>query len=319
MKIVAGLGSVDDYITLAEAGADEFFCGYVPFAWNQKYGVTAPLNRREVLFYNVQIGARSDLQILKSMVKVYGVPVEIAINSLCYVPEQYPVIGSIMEECIQEGFDVFIIADPGLLLYIRENAIPCRIHLSGETAEVNRPMMELFREFSISRFIFHRKSSIEDMARCIQGQQGKSLEYEAFALNEACHFTGAYCNSLHCDELTHLCKVPYEIGYRKKEQARDGRKVWKEQKFAELPVNEDGYLTGSTGCGLCALKELELAGITHLKIVGRGNHTVFMERDIRQMKRALQIGEESRTIEEYRQKVKKELFTGSCSNVCYYR
>ena len=29
MKIVAGLGSIDEYIPYVKAGADEFFCGYV--------------------------------------------------------------------------------------------------------------------------------------------------------------------------------------------------------------------------------------------------------------------------------------------------
>ena len=29
MKIVAGLGSIDEYIKFAEAGADEFFCGLI--------------------------------------------------------------------------------------------------------------------------------------------------------------------------------------------------------------------------------------------------------------------------------------------------
>ena len=57
MKIVAGLGSIDEYETFVKAGADEFFCGYVPFSWAEKYGVIHPLNRREVLFYNVQIGS----------------------------------------------------------------------------------------------------------------------------------------------------------------------------------------------------------------------------------------------------------------------
>ena len=38
MKIVAGLGSVDEYIPYVEAGADEFFCGYVPYSWTKKYG-----------------------------------------------------------------------------------------------------------------------------------------------------------------------------------------------------------------------------------------------------------------------------------------
>ena len=64
MKIVAGLGSIDEYIKFAEAGADEFFCGYVPYSWSQKYGTVLPLNRREVLCYNVQLGAFSELELL---------------------------------------------------------------------------------------------------------------------------------------------------------------------------------------------------------------------------------------------------------------
>ncbi len=27
------------------------------------------------------------------------------------------------------------------------------------------------------------------------------MEFEAFVLNEMCQFTGAFCNSLHCDEM----------------------------------------------------------------------------------------------------------------------
>ena len=45
MKITAGLGSVDDYLPYVEAGADEFFCGYVPYEWMKNGGLTYPLNR----------------------------------------------------------------------------------------------------------------------------------------------------------------------------------------------------------------------------------------------------------------------------------
>ena len=47
MKITAGLGSINEYVRYVEAGADEFFCGYVPYEWNKKYGTVLPLNRRE--------------------------------------------------------------------------------------------------------------------------------------------------------------------------------------------------------------------------------------------------------------------------------
>ena len=71
MKIVAGLGSIDEYIPYVKAGADEFFCGYVPYSWTEKYGTLLPLNRREVLCSNVQLGAFSELEILSAMIQKY--------------------------------------------------------------------------------------------------------------------------------------------------------------------------------------------------------------------------------------------------------
>lgn len=310
MKIVAGLGSIDEYETFVKAGADEFFCGYVPFSWAEKYGVIHPLNRREVLFYNVQIGSMSELQILKKMVDYYGKPVKLTFNSLYYTGEQYPVIAEIITQCMAAGFENFIIADPALMLYLRQQKINCGIHLSGETAEVNRGMLEQMLPFGIRRVIFHRKNSLEDMQSCIK-EADFPHEYEAFILNELCHFSGAFCNSLHCDELTHLCRVPYELGnLHKKEETDAAQKDVAETDRIQgkegkgLPLDEDGYLTGSTGCGLCALYRMKQVGITHLKLVGRGNYTDFMEKDIRQLRKALDILEKSDNELQYQREMK---------------
>ena len=325
MKIVAGLGSIDEYETFVKAGADEFFCGYVPFSWAEKYGVIHPLNRREVLFYNVQIGSMSELQILKKMVDYYGKPVELTFNSIYYTGEQYPVIAEIITQCMAAGFENFIIADPALMLYLRQQKINCGIHLSGETAEVNRGMLEQMLPFGIRRVIFHRKNSLEDMQSCIK-EADFPHEYEAFILNELCHFSGAFCNSLHCDELTHLCRVPYELGnLHKKEETDAAQKDVAETDRIQgkegkgLPLGEDGYLTGSTGCGLCALYRMKQVGITRLKLVGRGNYTDFMEKDIRQLRKALDILENSDSEAQYQKKMKASLFQDGCSQNCYYR
>ena len=325
MKIVAGLGSIDEYETFVKAGADEFFCGYVPFSWAEKYGVIHPLNRREVLFYNVQIGSMSELQILKKMVDYYGKPVKLTFNSLYYTGEQYPVIAEIITQCMAAGFENFIIADPALMLYLRQQKINCGIHLSGETAEVNRGMLEQMLPFGIRRVIFYRKNSLEDMQSCIK-EADFPHEYEAFILNELCHFSGAFCNSLHCDELTHLCRVPYELGnLHKKEETDAAQKDVAETDRIQgkegkgLPLDEDGYLTGSTGCGFCALYRMKQVGITHLKLVGRGNYTDFMEKDIRQLRKALDILENSDSEAQYQKKMKASLFPDGCSQNCYYR
>ena len=232
MKIVAGLGSIDEYERFVKAGADEFFCGYVPYSWSKKYGTVLPLNRREVLCYNVQLGAFEELRILAAMIKKYGKPVHLTFNSLYYIPEQYPEIAEIIRCCMTIGFHSYIVADPALMVYLRENNVNCELHISGETGEINRCMVDAVAQFHPKRLIFHRKNTFEDMESVIKscrnkqqnllskqmyesGKEAEICEFEAFVLNELCQFTGAFCNSLHCDEMGYLCRVPYVPGRKK--------------------------------------------------------------------------------------------------------
>ena len=341
MKITSGLGSIDDYPRYVRAGADELFCGYVPFSWSEKYGTVLPLNRREVLNYNVQIGSFSELEILANMVQKYQKPVHLAFNSLYYRPEQYEEIAQIIQQCRSIGFDSYILADPALLVYLRKEKIDCEVHLSGDLGTVNSAMTEVFAKEYPQRIIFQRKNTISEMRaviRHITAQKEAArkewtypTEFEAFALNELCQFSGAFCNSLHCDEMGYLCRVPYwkkpmslsESKLEKQEKNRPGENIsiseWDSASELMNPVSEDGYLCGATGCGLCTLKQLSDAGITHLKLVGRGNYTDFMERDIRNLRRTLEILEDSSTEEEYIRAMTAELFPNGCSHMCYAR
>ena len=320
MKIVAGLGSIDDYITLAKAGADEVFCGYVSYEWNKKYGTLFPLNRREVLYYNVNIGSLEDMKILKKMEEKYKVKVNITFNYLYYLEEQYEIIAKLISELIDIGFTDFIIADIALILYLEEKNIKCNIHLSGECAEINSLSIDFFNQFSnINRYIFHRKNSILDMKSCILNNKRK-MEYEAFILNEKCHYTGAFCSSFHCDELAHLCKVSYKLG-KINEEVKDFNEVDKKIKLyysEDIEECKDYDLVGSTGCGLCSLKKLKEAGVTHLKVVGRGNSIDFMERNVKELRTALDILEKISN-ENYEEEMKNKLFKNKkCSRNCYY-
>ena len=331
MKLTVGLGSVDEYIRFSEAGADEFFCGYVPYSWTQKYDTMMPLNRREVLCSNVQLGAFSELEILSSMIRDYQRPVHLTFNSLFYLPEQYPEIAKIMKACMCLGFQSYIIADPALILYLREHNIDCEIHLSGETGEVNSRMVDFFQQFSLKRVIFHRKSSFDDMKAVINAEKSygglrAETEFEAFILNEMCQFTGAFCNSLHCDELGHLCRIPYWLKPLKESctgssfrQLRPSVPAASSQ--TDVPNDSDlpdGYLCGATGCGLCALYRLREIGITHLKLVGRGNYNDYMEQDIRMLRRALTLLEQSTSEEDFKDTLRRTLFSDKCSRACYY-
>lgn len=188
-------------------------------------------------------------------------------------------------------------------------------------------MLSVFRKYPVQRLIFHRKNSFSDMESVVKhgknpgdkaGKRERVItEYEAFVMNELCHFSGAFCNSLHCDELGYLCRVPYRLG--QEADCPGKQKRFTEEIPERLPYDEEGYLCGATGCGLCALYQLQRAGITHLKLVGRGNYTDFMERDIRNLRKALKILEQCDSEEMYQKIMKQTLFSKGCSGNCYYR
>jgi len=317
MKIVAGLGSLEDYETLAEAGADELFTGFVPLEWNLKYGNMLPMNRREVLFYHTHIGTIDDMKILSEKVKEYKVPVTITMNALYYTKGQIEEIAQIIIELSSLGFKNYIIADVNLIRELVKRKIECKIHMSGEIGQWNIPEVDLFSEWfpgdSVKRIIFHRKNDIEHMERCITHSKrtGFVQEYEAFLMNEKCHYTGGFCNSLHCDEMVHLCQLEYRLVPEEESEKNAG------ETFCQ-PDENMGRIPGETGCGLCALSKMQEAGITHLKIVGRGEAAECMAKDIRAVREAIDILNISKNEEEYISTMRGKLFDNRCSGVCYY-
>lgn len=315
MKIVAGLSGLDAYGPSCDAGADELFCGYVPEEWTERYGLALPLNRREVRWVNVQLGGRSELLLLAEQAARRGVPVTITLNSLHYIPAQYPLMGDLITRCMRDGFRSFIVADPALLVYLHSQGFDreARLHVSGELGEMNRGVLALCRSLGAHRMILHRKVALADMASLIAADRtahpDAPMEFEAFALNELCHFDGGYCQSLHCDELTHSCRLPYRLGGVDAPLS------------SPMPLREPEVLPdcpGASGCGLCALWRMHRAGVTHLKLVGRGNLPEAMVRDIALLRRAADLARSSSCETDYLESLRRELFPTGCSRNCYY-
>ena len=297
MKITAGLGALENLPRLAAAGADEVFCGYVPISWLEKYENNTPLNRREVLLQGLQIDSMSDLKLLRRMAEDCGVAVSLTFNALYYLPEQLPLLCDLFGELQQLGLDRWILADPALMLHLKLRRIGGSIQLSGEAGCFSPDALAFFRRLGIVRCIFPRKMTPEEMAACIA--TAPELEYEAFALNENCHFSGAHCLSLHCDALEALCRVPYRaVGPNCPESDES------------TSAAEDGF--GASGCGLCALPRLRNAGVTHLKVVGRGSRIDWIEHDVRMLRRALEMDGASP------EELRRELLGNRCSGACYY-
>ncbi len=326
-KIVAGLGSLDAFDAYVDAGADELFAGFVPAEWLERYGVVLPLNRREVLLYPTQIASMADMRTLSRLSRESNVPVALTVNAVFYAPEQYEAVRGLIEDMLDAGFSRFILADPALLLYLRRAGCRARIHLSGEIGAFSVPALSLLDGPDVSRIILHRGTGLDEMAKIARAFPGRELE--AFILNERCHYTGALCGSLHADELPHLCRMTGELGGVYAAPgffpegtacgALPGAPCPADAPRESLPdacsgAAADPDALGAGGCGLCAIPTLRRAGVTHLKLVGRGNRPERMVRDIRALKTALALPES-----DFPNEMKRRLFPSGCPGTCYYR
>ncbi len=327
MNIVTPLSCVENYERLVAAGADEFFCGYNSHQWLEKFANIVPMNRREYLL-NANICSLEEMKILGRMVEEYKHPVKITFNSLFYLREQYDEVVRVIKELMQLGFDTFIIADLALIMYLKEQHVDCKVHLSGETCELNRYSMDMFQDLNITRFVFHRKNSVEDIRSCIANYPDKKMEYEAFMLNELCPYTGAFCNSWHCDEMAHVCKIPFRVekyntecsNFAKEEKnMRVFNRVSKINQHTLAELRNTEYRFGATGCGVCKIFELEKAGVGFVKVVGRGKDLNLIEKDIKILRRFLDATPQFKNGLEYEKQVKSEVNNGHCNEFCYYR
>lgn len=324
MKVLAPLSTIDNYEVLVAAGADEFYCGVVPASWFKSYGTSIPINRREVMDGS-NIYTMSSMRILSKMVDHYRVPVKIAFNALYYHEEKYPLLLEIMKQLIELGFDNFILADLALIIYLREQGISCKIHLSGETPVINQEAIHFFNQLGIARYIFPRKTLIREIEACIANNPKPGIEYEAFILNENCRYIGAFCNTLHCDELVSACFIPRRVdkttpsSHRFKEVYRFLKLVHSYK--GEAKPQENQYRLADHGCGLCQIKRLMEIGVTNLKVVGRGKNVENIARDLSLLKQIIELAKDSSSSDGFSSYIKEHYFNGLCpadTLSCYF-
>lgn len=332
MKIVTPLPNIASYEPLVRAGADEFYCGYVPFQWLESYSNVLPLNGRAYLALECNFSSLSSLKILRKMVDHYGVPVKFTFNAHYYLESQYPMLLEIMKQLTDNGFNTFIMADTALIIYLQQQGLDCKIHLSGEFGAANHMAVSKINRGGINRVVFPRKTRINHMKTLIQKVDNGEMEYEAFIVNGMCQYSGAYCNTIHCDEMYSACLIPYRcvrIDPDSSQFEDTGHALDVQQQFREEEASEasaaisrgkiyEAPELGAHGCGLCKIKELMDIGVGFLKVVGRERKTVNLANDIKGVKEIIRLAENAGDRTSFEEKIKEKYFNNRCPEICYY-
>ncbi len=313
MKLVTPLTDIKDFQVLRESGADEFYLGYIPYSWLGKYFNHLPLNGRERMYADFSFHSSSSIKKLREISD--GVELYITLNAHYYNEEAYQEILTLVDCLYELDYKKFIVADYNLILLLSHRYEGMELAISGDMGLFNSLALEYVADQHVKRMIFPRKTPLAEMRQMIKNTKKYNLEYEAFALNELCYFSGAFCNAYHCDELLRICRLP------KKLVAQNGT-VMKEENFqkrqSNLSSNTDteAYVLGKSGCGLCKIKEMQSIGVTHLKLVGRGKKTGHLIQDIKIMKELM--NSEITRSSEFEDYVRKAVYQNHCPKDCYY-
>ncbi len=274
MKIIAPVDHSGEVRSLVEAGADELFCGLTWERWIGEYTIAA-VSRRSARIASVK--SLEDLGATVDAAHGSGVPVCLTVNEHYYTHAQHPLLLEYLGLAIDTGIDSVIVADPALLLAIQEAGLDVDLHLSTGTCVLNSQTARFFQDLGVSRVTLERQQTIGEIGALVAGSPG--LETAVFVLNGRCPNVDGLCTYDHVqipgEAYKNACMLSCRVRcHSEKPQAAGGeadlyagispvirQQIWERVHMDDSP------------CGACALYDFERLGVTHLKIVGRGNPT----------------------------------------------
>lgn len=282
MKILAPIQAHSEVEALAQAGADEFFCGFYPASWYERWGRGAWPNRRGPGPANLQHvdEVRAIVEASRALPGAER-PVFLTLNAPYHTDEQADLLIAEARGAAAAGIAAFIVTDPGLMCRLREELPETGVFASTVAVATNAEACRFFVDLGCRRVILSRHLSITEIATLAAA--APEVEAEAFVLNDNCWFEEGYCATTHSlPGFGVYCLTPWTYTVLN----ADGQPLEDPETLArwDFLLDEHRALLRGLGtrgrgggrtsmplgpCGLCAIPELLDAGVHSLKVVGR--------------------------------------------------
>jgi len=280
MKILAPIRALDELEMLADAGAEELFCGIVPREWQDRYTGAVWLNRRAPVGGSLETWM--EMRELADSAHRRKLPVFVTLNAPYYTADQLPLVLELARRLSEEcGVDALIVTDVNLMSRLSEEKLNAKLHVSSVAASLNTEAIRFLLNFGPSRVILPRSltlAEIGELARALAG----AVELEVFMLNDGCAFEEGYCATTHHHSVGAFCTSLSEMEADFEWHApvfTNRRRNWLKRNLADYRewvwyLNGNGCGATPKGlpygpCGLCAIPDLQRIGVASLKIVGR--------------------------------------------------
>lgn len=308
MNIITPIDKVEEVKALLEIGVGEFYGGFVPQQWLDRYTLNASMNQR--YFESAQIKTLGDLKYIIDEIHRFGRKFFFTMNGTFYTTPQYEMIAAFLPELKKIGVDGIIAADIGLILLVNRSGLDIPVHISTLGKAYNHKTVEMYGELGIRRIVFPRHLTFDEM-KAIE-KKCPDMEYDIFMMIGKCPNIEGYCTFQHNSPKKRWpCEIDYEITASDEAAGRfiESQRQW-------------SIIDRRNSCGLCALKKLGDFNVKGLKIVGRGSPMNMKVANVKLLKYALSLLEENLSDTEYYRRIKvaySERFGVACApQNCYY-
>ncbi len=284
--IAVGLGAGATPATVAafaEAGASEFFFGFVPEAWWSRYGLEASPNRRHRA--ENQFLSRDSLAPVLAAAREHGVATFLTLNEHVLDAQEGPLFDDIVSVAMELGAEGVVLSALEHGPRFRERFPSLRLIASGDAPVYNSGSLRLAARMGFERITFSRETDLADMEALTSIGAPLGLDFEAFLLGEWCVYNGALCFTCHgygtdSDFCTaHSVRLVLDTGARQAGLDRPAEEPRARERAREAVRPELRAFLG--GCNLCGLGDFFAAGVRTFKIPGRSVEAVEAVRLVR--------------------------------------
>lgn len=250
MELLSPAGNYEKFLTALDFGADAVYLA------GQAFGLRA------------FAGNFSTEEIVSACKEAHkrGKKVYVTVNIIAR-DEDFVGLKEYLAQLVSAGVDAVIVADIGIIRFIRQNFPQLDIHVSTQANITNTSSALFFADMGVKRVVLARELNLNQIKAIAAALKERGVEVECFVHGAMCISYSGRCllsNYLACRDANHgECVQACRWKYFVKEVSRDN----------ELEVEEDKrgtYIFNSKDlCMIEHLKELQDAGVASLKIEGR--------------------------------------------------
>ncbi len=256
---------VKKYIwSLVEAGAGEFFTGYTPTYWSDKFGFEVSPNGRFAEHEQI-----TDIQTLREVCETvhdHGLELFWNLNAWYYTDETFPLIETMLEEFQEIGLDGVICGNIWILEYLKEIDYKWKINISTILAVYNSEAIRFMLDnYKVNKVILSRELTLREIESLMK--EFPDTSFEVFGEGDFCRYNNGLCYAEHKYWAKDICTIVVnDLVYKKRFHPDFKKIIWDKttDNIEKIELLSDAYMDPFEQVS-CLLESLEINTIDRVE------------------------------------------------------